>query len=217
MQTRKQILDKIIDEGVISIIRATSSDHIQDTARAIADGGVHTIEVTLNTPGAIPAIRDIAMNHPDILIGAGTVLNDQAAKRAIEAGAQFIVSPNTKAAVIETTHHFGKVAIPGAFTPNEIAHAMDLYADIVKIFPANDLGPTYLRNIRGPFDDLQLMPTGGVNRNNIHQYFHAGARVVGIGSQLACFALMSQGRFSEITERAQGIRQAVDKAQLDFL
>ena len=216
MQTRKQILDDILAEGIIAIIRLKSSEHLPALVRAIADGGIRAIEITLNTPGALPAIRECAMNNPDVIMGAGTVLNDRAAQQAIEAGAQFIVSPNTKASVIEVTHHLGKVAIPGVYTPNEVAIAMDLYADIIKLFPANDLGPAYLRNLKGPFNDLQLMPTGGVTLNNIHEYFHAGASAVAVSSYLADEALLKAGNTAEITRRAQALRKAVDTARADL-
>lgn len=213
MQTRKQILDSILAEGIIAIVRLKSGEHLVETAQAIAAGGVKVIEFTLNTPGAIPAIRECATKHPDIIIGAGTVLNDQAVKQAVESGAQFIVSPNTKATVIEMTHHYGKVAIPGAYTPNEIATAMDLYADIIKLFPAHDLGPNYIRNLKGPYNDLNIMPTGGVNDDNIHDYFQAGACAVAVGTQVYNDSLVEVGNFEEITRRARKFKDTVDAAR----
>ena len=216
MQTRKQILDTMLAEGIVAIVRLKSGEQLVKTAEAIAAGGINVIEFTLNTPGAIPAIRECAIHHRDILIGAGTVLNDQAARQAIEAGAQFIVSPNTKASVIEMTHHMAKVSVPGAYTPTEVAVAVDLYADIIKLFPANDLGPSYIRNLKGPFNDLNIMPTGGVSVENIHEYFHAGACAVAFGGEIAGDALVDAEDFTEITRRARVLRDAVDAARQEF-
>lgn len=213
MQTRKEILDRMLDEGVVAIVRQTSGEHLLETARAIAAGGVKVIEFTLNTPGAIGAIRACRGELPEVLVGAGTVLNDRAAQQAIEAGAEFIVSPNTKASVIEMTHMMGKVSIPGAYTPTEVGVAMDLYADIVKLFPADDLGSGYVRCLKGPFENLNVMPTGGVGIENVREYILAGACAVGVGGAIACETLVKAGNFEEITRRAEAFRAAVDAAR----
>ena len=150
---------------------------------------------------------------PDVLFGAGTILNHKAVGQAIESGAEFIVSPNTKADVMEQTHLMGKVSVPGAYTPTEVALAMDLYADIVKLFPAGGLGPGYIRELKGPFDQLNIMPTGGVNADNILEYFKAGVCAVAAGGSLVNDALVDAGDYTEITRRARELRDAVDAAR----
>jgi 2-dehydro-3-deoxyphosphogluconate aldolase/(4S)-4-hydroxy-2-oxoglutarate aldolase len=213
MKTRKDILDQIIDCGIVAIVRLSDGTHLREVAEAIRAGGITVIEFTLNTPNALDAIHECKREMSDCVIGAGTVLNAKAAQTAIEAGADIIVSPGTKADVIETAHHFGKVAIPGAYTPTEICTAMDLYADIVKLFPAKQLGPAYIKEVMGPLDEAKILPTGGVNPANAHEFFEAGAVAIGAGGGLVKEEMVQQGQFDAITANTREYKQAVDKAK----
>ena len=213
MKTRKQIQDEMLADGIVAIVRLKSGEGLLDVARALHAGGLSVIEFTLNTPGALEGIRRCRSELPEVLIGAGTVLNAKAAERAIECGAEFIVSPNTKASVIEATHGLGRVSVPGAYTPTEIGAAMDLYADLVKLFPAKGLGSGYIRELMGPYDGLEIMPTGGVSIENVSDYFRAGACAVAAGGSLVNDEMVDSGDFELITSRAKALREAVDAAR----
>ncbi len=213
MKTRKEILEDMLADGIVAIVRLNDGEHLVEVAKALHAGGLNVIEFTLNTPGALEGIRACRSALPEVLIGAGTVLNAKAAERAIESGAEFIVSPNTKESVIETTHTMGKVMVPGAYTPTEIGLAMDLYADLIKLFPAKGLGPGYIKELMGPFDDLKIMPTGGVSVDNVSDYFAAGASAVAAGGSLVSNDIVDAGNFDELTRRARALRDAVDAAR----
>lgn len=213
MKTRKQIFDAMLADGIVAIVRLRDGKPLPKVAEALYAGGITVMEFTMNTPDVLQGLRDTSRALPDVLLGAGTVLNMKAVQAAVESGAQFIVSPNTKAEVIETTHHFGKVSVPGAYTPTEIVQAMDLYADIVKLFPAKGLGPGYIREVKAPLGDLNIMPTGGVSAENVRDYFEAGACAVAAGNSLVNDALVQAGDYAEITRRARAFREAVDAAR----
>ncbi len=177
-------LQKILFYKVVAILRGADPDHVVEIARALSDGGVKLLEVTLNSPDALGAITRITHELGDrLLVGAGTVLDAEAAKAAISAGAKFIISPNLDKATIETTKKSGIISIPGAFTATEILQAYRYGGDIIKVFPAS-IGPDYIRDLRGPFPHIPLMPTGGVNLENIRAFQKAGAVAFGIGSAL---------------------------------
>jgi 2-dehydro-3-deoxyphosphogluconate aldolase/(4S)-4-hydroxy-2-oxoglutarate aldolase len=145
----------------------------------------------------------------DVILGAGTVLTPDDAINAVEAGAQFIVSPSTSIATIEAAKSRGVVVCPGALTPTEVVTAWQAGADIVKIFPASVMGPKYLRDLHGPLPDVRFMPTGGVNLDTARAYLENGAVALGVGGDLINAKLMESGDFAEITRRAQGFRQIV--------
>lgn len=213
MKTRKQILDEILADGIVAIVRLKNGKPLPHVAEALHAGGISVMEFTMNTPDVLPGLRNTSNALPEVLLGAGTVLNTKAAQSAIESGAQFIVSPNTKPDVLETTHQLGKVSVPGAYTPTEIVNAMDLYADIIKLFPAKGLGPAYIREVKAPLGQLNIMPTGGVSADNVQEYFEAGACAVAAGNSLVNDAIVEAGDFAEITRRAKAFREAVDHAR----
>jgi 2-dehydro-3-deoxyphosphogluconate aldolase/(4S)-4-hydroxy-2-oxoglutarate aldolase len=213
MSSRTEILDAVLDAGLISIIRLNDAQALHAAAEAIHAGGIRVIEFTLNSPGALDAIRSCRKTMDDTIIGAGTVLSRSHAEEAIAAGAQIVVSPDTKPEVVETAHALGAVAIPGAFTPTEIARAMDLGADLVKLFPAKGLGPQYVREIRGPLDGVRLVPTGGVTVKNVAAYFDAGAAAVAVGGGIVNNDLVQSGDFETIQANAQAFSQAVARAR----
>jgi len=177
-------LQKILHYKIVAILRGSDPDYIVEIARALSAGGVKLLEITLNSPDALGCIERIAGQLGDqLLVGAGTVLDSEAAAAAIAAGAKFIIAPSLDRATIETTRKLGAVSIPGAFTATEILQAHRWGADIVKVFPAS-VGPQYFRDLRGPLPHIPLMPTGGVNLENIREFHKAGAVAFGIGSAL---------------------------------
>lgn len=168
---------------VVGVLRARSvEDALERSARAVA-AGLRCVEVTFTTPGAAAAIRKLAARHPSVLVGAGTVLSERQASAAAAAGARFLVSPHLDARLLERAADLGVPFVPGALTPSEVQRARDLGAPIVKIFPAARVGgPRYLRDLLGPFSDLEIMATGGVTLDDASDYLAAGALAVGLGS-----------------------------------
>ena len=181
---RMRPLDHILNTQIVAIIRGADPDEIINIVEALKAGGIRTLEITINSPDALSVIEKISDRFgQELLIGAGTVLDAQTARSAIIAGAQFIISPTLDFEVIRTTRRYGCVSIPGAFTPTEILKAYESGGEIIKVFPAI-LGPGYLKEISGPLRQIPLMPTGGVNLDNIQAFKKAGAVAFGIGSAL---------------------------------
>lgn len=178
------ILDQILFHKIVAIIRGANPQDVKKIVTALSDGGVKILEVTLNSPDALNVIAELSKQYGDkLLIGAGTVLEASEAKSAISAGAKFIISPSYHPDVIATTKESGCISIPGAFTATEIIAAYRSGGDIIKIFPAS-AGSHYIKDLRGPLPHIPLMPTGGVNLQNIQEYLQAGAVAFGIGSAL---------------------------------
>jgi len=203
-------LQRILDVGVIAIVRVASAEQAVDVCGAVARGGVKAIEVTMTVPGAIDAIKEFKkQSSDDILLGAGTVLDPETARTVILAGADFIVSPNLNVDVIKMAHRYGKVVIPGTFTPTEILAAWDAGADIVKVFPAGVVGPQYLKDIKGPFPQIRLTPTGGVNLDNTPDFIRAGAACVSVATALVDKKALAEKKFDIISEKARQFIEAV--------
>ena len=180
---KNDIIQKILDSGIIAILRTKDPEHILPSALAILEGGIKTIEVSFNTPDALKCISQLT-EIDGVLPGGGTVTSAKMAKEAIKAGAEFIITPITKKEIIDACHDLGKPIFSGAFTPSEIFQAHEWGADVVKVFPASSLGMKYIKIIKTPFPEIKLLPAGGVNAENIDQWFDAGADCVGIGG---CF------------------------------
>lgn len=177
-------LDQILRYKIVAILRGCEPERVPAIVGALADGGVRLLEITLNSSGALDLIRLLGERMGDrVLVGAGTVLTVAEAEMAIDAGARFIVSPSLDADTIRITKERGAVSIPGAFTATEVLAAWRGGADIVKVFPAS-VGANYLRDLRGPLPQIPLMPTGGLNLQNIREFRAAGAVAYGIGSAL---------------------------------
>src|SRR5580765_6563430 len=184
-RSKQQLIEQMSDAGVVAVIRAKSKDQLIDIANALLAGGVPAIEVTMSTPKAIAGIEMLADKLGDkAVIGVGTCLDAPTARDAISAGAQFVVSPAFDPQVVETTRRYGKISIPGAYTPSEILRAWTAGADVVKVFPATTLGPGYFKDILAPLPQLKLTPTGGVDTKTTPQWIKAGAVFVGAGSAL---------------------------------
>jgi 2-dehydro-3-deoxyphosphogluconate aldolase/(4S)-4-hydroxy-2-oxoglutarate aldolase len=189
-------------------------DKLRGVVDALAEGGVRALEITMTVPRAIGLIAEIAPTLPaGFLLGAGTVLDGETAHRAVDAGAQFLVSPVFRPDVIAAGHAHDVPVMPGCFTPTEILDAWERGADIVKVFPATALGPGYLKDIRGPLPDVKLMPTGGVTIENAGDWIRAGAVAVGVGSALLDAKAIASGSLGPITDNARRIVQNVRAAR----
>ncbi|MDI6827588.1 MAG: bifunctional 4-hydroxy-2-oxoglutarate aldolase/2-dehydro-3-deoxy-phosphogluconate aldolase [Armatimonadota bacterium] len=210
MKDKQQILDGIIDCGIVAVVRGQSAEKILKAIEAALEGGVNVIEITFTVPNALEIIRHLAANiGSDVLLGAGTVLTPDMAENAIKAGAMFIVSPYTDLAVINKAKSLGAPVFPGALSPTEVVTAWQAGAEMVKIFPANVMGPTYLRDLHGPLPQVKLMPTGGVTLGTAKAYLENGAAALGVGGDLINKQLMEEGNFAEIKERARRFREIV--------
>ncbi|WP_111980028.1 bifunctional 4-hydroxy-2-oxoglutarate aldolase/2-dehydro-3-deoxy-phosphogluconate aldolase [Algibacillus agarilyticus] len=183
-QQHLQSVDRIAKSRLVAIIRLNNKEDVAGVIACLVAGGITTLEVTANTPGYCEAIAEARAKYPNVLVGAGTITNTERAQQAIDAGAQFIVTPNTEASVITLAHAHNLPVLMGALTPTDIAKAISLKADFIKIFPAGAFGIKYFKDIQGPFSDVPFMPVGGVNINNIAQWFEAGAIGVGVGNDL---------------------------------
>jgi len=214
MDAKEKNLQDITDCGVVAIVRVGSAQEALEVCAAIAEGGVKPIEITMTVPGAIDAIKELkSITKGKVLVGAGTVLNPEAAVAVIHAGAEFVVSPALNSGVIEVCRRYGKIAIPGAFTPTEILAAWSAGADIVKIFPARVGGPKYLLDIRGPLPQIRLLPTGGVALENTPDFIRAGAVAVAAGTSLVDKKAVSEKKYEIITENARKFVAAVKLAR----
>lgn len=213
---RHDIVQALADMGAIAIIRMEHSQKLMRVVEAIRDGGLTAIEITMTTPNALQVINDAASAFADddeVFIGVGSVLDGPTARQAITAGAQYIVSPIVKAEMIEVAHRYDVPAIPGAFTPTEVAYAHELGADIVKVFPASTVGPGYFGALQGPMPHVKLMPTGGVSLDNAGQWIEAGACAVGVGSALLDTQAIADGNYEQLTENARTLRRSIEAAR----
>ena len=208
---KRQVLDRIVECGIVAIVRGQSDDLILKAIEAALAGGINVIEVTFTVPNALQIIEKLAGQlSSDVVLGAGTVLTPEKAASAIDAGAQFIVSPNTDVSVIETAKARGVPVCPGALTPTEVVTAWQAGADVIKIFPASVMGPKYLKDLHGPLPDVPFMPTGGVNLSTAREYLENGAVALGVGGDLINKKLMDEGNFAEITNRARQFKQIIN-------
>jgi 2-dehydro-3-deoxyphosphogluconate aldolase/(4S)-4-hydroxy-2-oxoglutarate aldolase len=202
--TKAAVLERLQSIGLVPVLRADSVSQAIALATAIADAGVTTLEITMTVPGAIQVIRRLAEDRPDILIGAGTVLDPETARMCILEGAQYIVSPALNLKTIELCHRYSVAVLPGALTPTEVLTAWEAGADVVKVFPAFSLGGArYLTALKGPLPQIELIPTGGVTLANAHEFLAAGAFALGVGSDLVDAKALSAGRPEIITENAR--------------
>lgn len=210
------VLEQISDKQIIAIVRGISCKKIEALAEAMAGGGITCIEVTFDQSSregqenTLAAIKKLADGYKGSLcVGAGTVMSPEQVRQAAEAGAEYMISPDVNKKVIEETKRLGKVSIPGALTPTEIARAYSYGADIVKIFPVGTLGAAYIKAVKGPLKHIPLMAVGGVNTDNCREFLKAGALGVGVGGNLVSVKLVEEGRFDEITKIAEAYVKAI--------
>jgi 2-dehydro-3-deoxyphosphogluconate aldolase/(4S)-4-hydroxy-2-oxoglutarate aldolase len=207
---RAEIPGRLEESRVVAILRRTDPGAAVATAEALVAGGIASLEVTCDSPGAVDMIRAISQALGDrALVGAGTVLDAATAQAALEAGARFLVSPHIDVDLVSSFARRGVAWIPGAFTATEVLQAWRAGAVVVKLFPAGSVGPGYIKDVLGPLRDVPLLPTGGVTLDNATAFLQAGAWGLGMGSALVAPALVSAGRFDELQERARRLTQAV--------
>jgi len=212
--TRAEIVTRIQATGVVAVIRLTDAAVGRDVAQALVDGGVTALEVTMTVPRAVALIEELSGVLPEnCLIGAGTVLNAATAVDVMRAGARFVVGPVLRRDVIAACRERDVPVMPGCFSPTEILEAWDAGADIVKVFPATSLGPSFFKDMRGPLPHVKLMPTGGVTRENAGDWIRAGAVAIGVGTALVDATAVAQRRFSDITAAAKHFVRAVAEAR----
>src|SRR5882724_7549337 len=200
----RETLRQVLDCGIVAVVRSPDSQQLVEVARALADGGVSVVEITMSVPNALDVLRQVRQALGDkILLGAGTVLDPETARAVLLAGAEYIVAPTVNVDVIRLCQRYNKLVMPGAFTPTEILTAWEAGADIVKVFPADVLGPAFLKAVRGPLPQIRLMPTGGVDLTTAAAFLKAGACCLGIGSQLVEPKAVAERNFDRIRELAK--------------
>ena len=198
---KHELMQTLLRRPMVAIVRASSADAALALAEACIAGGMTALEVAFTTPDTLDVLRTLRQRHGDgLLLGAGTVLDPETARLAILAGARMIISPAVNVETIRLCQRYQVLSMPGAVTPTEIVTAMEAGADLVKIFPAETLGPAYLKALRAPLPQAPLMPTGGVTVENLPEWFAHGAQAVGIGGSLTGPA--DQGDYRAVTERA---------------
>ncbi len=211
MSNKLEIISAIKKFKICAIIRGAETEKTAKIAQSLFDGGIKLIEVTFNTDKAIEMIEAIKRTMGDkMYVGAGTVLDQETAKLAINAGAEFILSPSISEGMIKVCNRYGKVAIPGVMTPSEAVRAMELGADILKLFPASELGPGYLKSIRSPLNHIEFIAVGGINLENAKSFMKSGAIGLGIGGSLVDNSLVINSKFTELKKRANNFVQLLN-------
>jgi 2-dehydro-3-deoxyphosphogluconate aldolase/(4S)-4-hydroxy-2-oxoglutarate aldolase len=213
--TIDDVIRRIEEVGIIPVVRAATVEEATRAVQAICAGGIPVLEITMTVPNAIAVIREVVQQHGDkALVGAGTVITADQAEACIRAGAEFLVSPGLSAAVLSVARVAEKLAIPGALTPTELMHAHDQGARLVKIFPCGNVGGAkYLKSLKAPFPNAQLIPTGGVNAANAADFIAAGAFALGVGADLVDAKALREGNLEKVTAAAQELVHAVVSAR----
>ncbi len=207
-------LTRIIDCGVVAVVRAPSGEKLVDVAEALLNGGLDAIEITFTVPRAHRVLEQVADRLGDrIVLGAGTVLDSETARTALLAGAEFLVTPTLNLEVIELCRRYDKPIMPGAFTPTEVLTAWEAGADVVKVFPSDCVGPKYIKALRGPLPQIRLMPTGGVNLDTAADFLRAGACALGVGGSLVESKAVAAGDMSRIESLARQFVEIVKKTR----
>ncbi len=201
---KEQQLAQVLDCGIVAVVRSQDSGQLVEACRALADGGVTVAEITMTVPGALDVLRAVRKDLGDrVLLGAGTILDPETARMALLAGAEYLVTPTLNLKVIKLCQRYGKLVMPGAFTPTEILTAWESGADIVKVFPAEVVGPAFFKAVRGPLPQVRLMPTGGVDLTTAADFLKAGACCLGVGGQLVEPKAVASGDFARIRDLAR--------------
>ena len=213
--SKEDQLRRVLDVGLVAVVRSPDSQQLVEVARALADGGVTVIEITMTVPGALDVVRQVRQALGDrILLGAGTILDTETARAALLAGAEYVVAPTLNLDVIRLCQRYDKLVMPGAFTPTEVLAAWEAGADIVKVFPADIVGPAFLKALRGPLPQVRLMPTGGVDLTTAAAFLKAGACCLGVGGQLVepkAVAARDFGRIRDLARQYVAVVQQTRK------
>src|SRR5947208_996089 len=215
MMTSQEILAFITGVGIVPVIRTASAETAVLAVEAIYKGGVRAAEITMTVPGAVGALEKVADRFGDkIMLGAGTVLDRETARICMLAGAQFFVTPSLRVSTIEMVKRYSKVICPGALTPTEVLTAWESGADIVKIFPCGNVGGAkYIKALKGPFPQIEMIPTGGVNLETAGEFLKAGACAVAVGGELVDAKTIQEGRFEVFEQRARQYLDVIAKAR----
>jgi len=201
--SRETTLKRILDGGIVAVVRAESGERLAGVVRALASGGVTAAEITFTVPDAVEVIRRVRKEVGDaVVLGAGTVLDPETARAALLAGAEYIVAPTVNLDVIRLCRRYDVPVMPGAFTPTEVLAAWEAGADVVKIFPADVGGPNYLKALRGPLPQVRMMPTGGVDLSTAEAFLRAGACCLGVGGSLVEPKAVASGDFARLSDLA---------------
>lgn len=212
--SRNDVLHRIRTTGLVPVLRASSVREGVIMAKAIAAGGIDVLEITMTTPGALEVIRTLVRDEPSLLIGAGTVLDPETARACMLEGAQFVVSPGTNLKTIEICRRYSCPMMPGALTPTEVIAAWEAGADLIKLFPASAMGGAkYLRSLKAPLPQINLIPTGGISLATARDFLEAGAFALGVGADLADAKHIAAGTPEKITEVARQYREIVKEYQ----
>jgi 2-dehydro-3-deoxyphosphogluconate aldolase/(4S)-4-hydroxy-2-oxoglutarate aldolase len=202
--SKEHDLQRVLDCGIVAVVRSHDSDQLVDVTRALADGGVTVVEITMTVPHALDVLRQVHKALGDrVLLGAGTVLDPETARAVLFAGAEYIVAPTVNIEVIRLCQRYDKLVMPGAFTPTEILTAWEAGADVVKVFPADVVGPAFFKAVRAPLPQIRLMPTGGVDLTTAAAFLQAGACCLGVGSQLVEPKAVAERNFGRIRDLAR--------------
>jgi len=212
--SRETTLKRILDCGIVAVVRAESGALLAKVVRALAEGGVTAAEITFTVPDAIEVIRQVRLELGEaVVLGAGTVLDPETARAALLAGAEYIVAPTLNLDVIRLCRRYDKVVMPGAFTPTEVLTAWEAGADVVKVFPADVGGPAYFKALRSPLPQIRLMPTGGVDLNTAEAFLKAGACCLGVGGSLVEPKAVAAGDFERIRQLAAQYTAIIARAR----
>jgi 2-dehydro-3-deoxyphosphogluconate aldolase / (4S)-4-hydroxy-2-oxoglutarate aldolase len=214
MRTQSEIISLLTNPGIIAVVRAQKAEQVIPLSEALVAGGVVAVEITMTTPNAITAIRAAKQQLADrALVGVGTVLDVNTCRAAIEAGAEFVVSPIARLELVAIAHAADRPIMLGAYTPTEAQVAHEAGSDFIKIFPADGLGPGYIKALRAPLPHLRIVPTGGVDLNTIADFFKAGCVAVGAGSSLVSAKILQEKNWAELTRRAADFVKAAKAAR----
>lgn len=214
MTNKAELINRLVKSGVVAVVRQVPEDAIEQMCEHLIKGGVNALEVTVDDPKGFELIRKLSARFKDqAIIGAGTVLDSEAAQSAIISGAEFVVSPVLNKDVVKTTLRYGKVSIPGVMTPTEALSAYELGADMVKVFPASSVGASFIKNMKGPLPQIPIMATGGIDLDNASDFIKAGAVAIGAGGNLINKALIKEGKFEEIGKIAKSYTDIVKEAR----
>ena len=212
---KQKVRDRITEIGIVPVVRASSPRDARIAADAVCEGGIPIVEITMTVPGAIDVIRELTKNAAsEVLVGAGTVLNAEAARRCLDAGAQFLVSPGLNLQTVELAVREGKLMMAGALTPTEIITAWEAGSDFVKVFPCGQVGGAkYIRALKGPLPQVPLVPTGGVNLDTAAEFIQAGAAALGVGGELVQAEALKSNKPEIIVENARRFLAIVKQAR----
>ncbi len=213
--TKTEVIKQITEIGVIPVVRATTGDEAMRAIDAICEGGISALEITMTVPGAVALIAQVASRYgKEALVGAGTVLDAETARACVASGAQFVVSPSLNTDTIEYCRSQDVVVIPGALTPTEVVQAWQAGADFVKVFPAGSVGGArYIKALKAPLPQIELIPTGGVSLTTAGDFIRAGAAALGVGTDLVDIKAIREGNPKLITERAKQFLEIVREAR----